>query len=166
MIGDSQSESSNNGIIGRIRLMLGGREASPVARQAGIPASTMHSIMHGTIPRADNAVRLASALGCSVEWLITGEDPKPQGGPRPITVGERPRLVYGDELSQPSDATIAAQGNRYRRALATLEGAIEQSGVTPADGLRQVLLSLLFRHEISVEDLAQLLYAASPASQG
>lgn len=31
----------------------------------------------GNLPRADDAVKIASALGVSVEWLVTGEPPKP-----------------------------------------------------------------------------------------
>lgn len=163
MIEGSQSENSQNDLVGRIRLMLGGREASPIARAAGIPASTMHSIMHGTIPRADNAVRLAKALGCSVEWLITGEDAHAQ---KVAPGGVSDRLISYGEVAQPSAAAISAQGNRYRKAVETLDRAIDQSGIMPTDGLRQVLLSLLFRHDISVEDLAQLLYTASPPNSG
>ncbi len=69
--------------------MLGGRDAAPVARIAGIPASTMQSIMQGTIPRADNAVKLARALGCTVEWLITGEGDLPKA---PVSAKDAPGL--------------------------------------------------------------------------
>ena len=46
-----------------------------VAAKAGITKSTMDSYVgaQGSIPSADIAVRLAQALGVSVEYLVTGK---------------------------------------------------------------------------------------------
>ncbi len=46
-----------------------------IAAEAGITKSTMDSYVgsQGSMPSADIAVRLAHALGVSVEYLVTGE---------------------------------------------------------------------------------------------
>lgn len=42
-----------------------------VARKAGLTANALHAYLkRKQMPRADNALRLARALGVSVEWLI------------------------------------------------------------------------------------------------
>ena len=145
-----------SGMVDRIRLILAGKDVAPVARQAGIPTSTMGNIMQGGVPRADTAVKLAQALGCSVEWLITGEGSAPAGLSSPTQKTEQVR--------EASAAQYLAVGDRIRRAQASLEDATQAVAVIPDDALKQLLLTWLVRHDLPVEEVAMLLDAK--ASQG
>jgi transcriptional regulator with XRE-family HTH domain len=47
------------------------------ARKAGINYGTFHNWMaKGVLPRANDAVRIAQALNTSVEYLVTGRNPR------------------------------------------------------------------------------------------
>ncbi len=50
-------------------------------------------------------------------------------------------------------------GERLREAHQQLEEATQAVGVIPNDALRQVLLTLIFRHRVPVEEIALLLTA-------
>lgn len=59
----------------REEIEYSGKQFKEVAAEAGITKSTMDSYVgsQGSIPSADVAVRLAKALGVSVEYLVTGQ---------------------------------------------------------------------------------------------
>lgn len=69
-----QHDISENTLAGRIRSKLGTRDVAWLVRNSGVPSSTVHSILAGTIPRADNGLKIANALECSLEWLLSGVD--------------------------------------------------------------------------------------------
>lgn len=68
----NRQDDNEDTFSSRLMAALGDEDVAPFARRAGIPASTMHSITKGVVPRADTAVRIATSLGVSVEWLVTG----------------------------------------------------------------------------------------------
>lgn len=59
---------------------------SEISRQAGLSPTAYCNYVHsrGTIPRADIALRLARAMGVSVEWLIDDNQDWP-----PVSDGAR-----------------------------------------------------------------------------
>jgi len=59
----------------REEIEFSGKQFKEVAAEAGITKSTMDSYVgaQGSMPSADVAVRLAKALGVSVEYLVTGQ---------------------------------------------------------------------------------------------
>ena len=61
------------------------------------------------------------------------------------------------EFRQPSDAAIRSVSDRYKEALVELEAATQAAGVLPDDGLKQVLISLLFRYQVPFEDVVTIL---------
>ncbi len=143
------------------------------ARQSGFASSTIDNILKGTIPRADNAVRIARALGVSVEWLLTGEGPPPGAPPEP---GEGPQAPApavpssGLGCRQPPQATASAPprhgaASAYERAAATVDRAAEIARVEPSEALRVALMQILFRHDIPAEDVALLLAATHPGGR-
>jgi len=71
-----------------------------LARRAGIPISTMQHYVHTAkhLPGGEHMLRLAAALGVTVQYLITGQEgvrpaaapPAPGGGPRDQTAPRGP----------------------------------------------------------------------------
>ncbi len=53
-------------------LALDGRELRWLAEKSGIPDSTVGGYIQSGIAKAEAAVSIAAALGCSVDWLLTG----------------------------------------------------------------------------------------------
>jgi lambda repressor-like predicted transcriptional regulator len=58
----------------RMMSLIGDEPLASVSHRTGIPRTTLSSILEGTIPRADRAVKIAKALGVTVEWLVTGDE--------------------------------------------------------------------------------------------
>lgn len=61
-----------------LRMKMRLRSEKDLARASGINESTMHNFWRPdrkALPYADDAVRIARALGTSVEYLVTGEGP-------------------------------------------------------------------------------------------
>jgi hypothetical protein len=163
----SQAENSTDGgpstFADRLRSALSGREVSPWARRSGIPASTVKSCLEGTIPRADNAVKIAQALGVSVEWLVTGRGEQPPGSIAQAvkaTLAESGRAY--DPVSRPPPQPGSGPPSAYDRAAITLDSAARIAGIEPTESLRLVLMQILFRYDIPSEDIALLIQVASP----
>lgn len=58
----------------RLRRALGGREFAWLSRESGVSTSALSDLnTKGKIPRADNALKIARALGVSLDWLLTGQ---------------------------------------------------------------------------------------------
>lgn len=127
----------------RILKLLDGRPQANLAKEAGLDPRTLGDIIRRTTPSADKALRIARALGTTVEWLMEG-DPPPAEEP---------------ELREPSAAAYQALGDRLREAHLLLEEATQAVGVIPDEALRQVLLTLIFRHRVPVEEVALILAA-------
>lgn len=114
-------------------------------------SSTLADIITKNTPGADRAVKIAQALGTTVEYLMTGEGAQPTplpGVAEPVS-----------EFRQPSDAAIRSVSDRYRQALVAFEEATQAAAVLPDEALKQVLISLLFRHRVPVEDIVLILAA-------
>lgn len=58
----------------RERLHALRHDAPWLARESGIPASTMYDALKKGIAKPDHVVRIARALGVSADWLLTGVD--------------------------------------------------------------------------------------------
>lgn len=137
----------------RIVDLLGGRPRAWLAREADLGARTLSDIIHKTTPAADKAVRIAQALGVTVEWLMTGEDREEE-----VVTGDVMREA-GLAYPSPPPFDVSAVAVRYQQALQQLEEATQAAGVIPDEALRQVLISLLFKHRVPVEDIAMILAA-------
>jgi hypothetical protein len=74
------SEKSRTPWGARIEEALGLRSKAWLAREAGVTSSTLNDIIARTKMEAGNALRLAQALDVPLEWLITGETPRPGHG--------------------------------------------------------------------------------------
>ena len=70
-------DNRNMPLIGRIeqRLAAVGLSANAASERAGLDRTFIRNIMNGKSrgPRGENAVRLARALDCSLEWLLGGD---------------------------------------------------------------------------------------------
>lgn len=62
------------GFAERLRIALSGRTVQWLADNAGISYSTVRKYLDGSSPTVDKAASLARALGCSLDWLATGQD--------------------------------------------------------------------------------------------
>lgn len=71
------SNTTENDVRSRLQLRMKslGLNQTSTARKAGVAVTVVKDIMGGRSknPRADNISKLANALECSVEWLITGK---------------------------------------------------------------------------------------------
>lgn len=135
----------------RILALLDGRPRAGLAKEAGLDVRTLSDIIHRTTPAADKALKIADALGTTVEWLIEGRGRPPVAGFRMA----EPSATFAD---QPAER-LASMGERMRLAQLQLDEATQAVGVIPDEGLRQVLYGLLFKHRIPVEDVAIILSA-------
>lgn len=135
----------------RIMAWLDGRSRTGLAKEADLSERTLGDIIHKTTPAADKAVKIAQAMGTTVEYLMTGQGKTPSTVP---SVAE-PTTEFG----QPSDAAIRSISDRYRQALLAYEEATQAAAVIPDEALKEVLISLLFRHNIPIEDIVLILAA-------
>jgi hypothetical protein len=71
------SEKSRTPWGERIEEALAPRSKAWLAREAGITASTLNDIIARTKMEAGNALRIAQVLDVPVEWLISGDVPRP-----------------------------------------------------------------------------------------
>lgn len=67
-----QSLRTENSVGKRLVELLDGRDFGWLAGKTGIPASTLSDYVQKGISKADNAVKIADALGVSVDRLLTG----------------------------------------------------------------------------------------------
>ncbi|MFN3371029.1 MAG: helix-turn-helix transcriptional regulator [Sphingomonadaceae bacterium] len=86
----------------RILELLDGRPISWLAREADVKRSTLNAAISGTLPSVDKALRIARALGTTVEWLMTGEEAAADCTPRLPLNRRRPRPQTKAPLPLPS----------------------------------------------------------------
>ena len=68
--------------------------ASDLSRLPGVPASTIGNITNGsTLPRVDNAFRLAKALGESLDYLADDAQDEPPANAGGLSIEERSILT-------------------------------------------------------------------------
>jgi len=87
-IPESRSEQAENGSSPLLRRVFRALDALDpafnvpwLAQKAGIPASTFYeNLKRGSIAKTETAVRVAEALGVSLDWLLTGQGVGPENG--------------------------------------------------------------------------------------
>ncbi len=159
------SEKDGVAIGERIRHLLANRPISWLAREADVSRSTLNAAIGGTLPSVDKAFRIARALGTTVEYLVTGEGaPSPGGRASGPQIMAEPGRQFQVQLQDRGD--YQALGERLREAHLQLEEATQAVGVIPDEGLRQVLLTLIFRYRVPVEEVALLLTAKARRAEG
>ncbi|MDA8199032.1 MAG: helix-turn-helix domain-containing protein [Thermaerobacter sp.] len=102
--------------IRRIRTQLG-LSQSELARRAGISRQSLLTIEQGHVPRADTALRLALALGTTVEQLFTPGDGTWAAPPTPFA---RWTEVGGRLILHPTTSVLADVAVRQDGSLAPL----------------------------------------------
>lgn len=73
--GVTVSAPNSDGLVDRVRQVIGSSSARSFAIRHGIKPSTLQSILEGRRPIIDNLVAVARAGGVNVDWLATGEGP-------------------------------------------------------------------------------------------
>jgi transcriptional regulator with XRE-family HTH domain len=157
----SASGKSRTAWGARIESLLDGRTLVWLAEQTGIDKRTIGDILSKSMPGADKAVRIAQALGCSVEYLLSGEGAFPGAS---VAAGAQAALREAqgrafDPVYRPLPVPPKGEPTAYDRAALTLDAAYRRSGVEPSEALRIALMSILIRHEISADELVLLLDA-------
>ncbi|HIF6161015.1 TPA: XRE family transcriptional regulator [Vibrio parahaemolyticus] len=72
---DPNFEEKKGSITERLSSLLRGRSLRAVAKDWGIPLSTVTAyVSKGSIPSVDKAYQIANAENVTVEWLVTGEE--------------------------------------------------------------------------------------------
>lgn len=59
----------------RLMFIIGEESVSGFARRAGISESVLRKYVTGSNPGADNLLKIARASGCTIDWIVTGEQP-------------------------------------------------------------------------------------------
>jgi len=72
----------------RLRTLLKGTTQTELADQLGVPQPQIARYLAGRVPDPPVLVRLAGALGCTTDWLLTGREQ------RPLFISEEP-ATYG-----------------------------------------------------------------------
>jgi phage repressor protein C with HTH and peptisase S24 domain len=87
---DGQEPDSESSDGRRIRLALHelgpGHDVPWLARETGIPSSTIYDNLKRGIGKPSLAVSIASALGVSVDWLLTGKGPASAGSENAVVM--------------------------------------------------------------------------------
>jgi len=82
-----QPHSTQNPVGLRLIGLLGSRDFGWLARETGIPVSTLSDYVQRGISKTDNAVRIAEALGVTIDHLVTG---RMEGAPlAPMAAADR-----------------------------------------------------------------------------
>lgn len=58
---------------GRVAQAMDGRSIAWLSSSVGVALSTAHSYVHGAVPPADVAIRIAEALGVDFRWYVIGD---------------------------------------------------------------------------------------------
>lgn len=62
--------------IARMREAIGGESVNSFAKRCEIPEATMRGYFNGKIPSGDKILVIANAAQVSIEWLVSGREPK------------------------------------------------------------------------------------------
>jgi phage repressor protein C with HTH and peptisase S24 domain len=79
------------------RLEALGQDGAWLAREAGIPTSTLYDNLKRGIAKPEHAVSIAKALKVSVDWLLTGKEPARKG--RAIATTNFDRELADEDLA-------------------------------------------------------------------
>ncbi|QPT08617.1 S24 family peptidase [Sphingomonas paucimobilis] len=117
----------------RIADALGTRNLNWLAAETGISDSTLSGYVQSGIAKADNAVTIAKALGCSVDWLLTGKE---------ATGGKLAQVDEDDEVVEVEEIDLAyglggtyADGPVEVRLHRMARSFVESITTTPAKSL-------------------------------
>lgn len=147
----SQDQSSENGLVKRLTMLLEGERPGTFARRIGLSASTFNEYFkNGRVPNHRTAGVIAAGFGCSVSYLLTGKGSHPDD---PTFFRDR------DEFYSVDKAVVRAAARKLQRARVSLEEAAQVAEVVPDAALQQILINWLMKHDLPVEEVAQLLLA-------
>lgn len=119
---------TENSVGKRMISAVGDRPLSWLARETGLPESSLGDATKRGIAKVDMAVKVAQALGVTVDWLLTGDTPAANPGPGLVTVEDAdfvrlPRFdltQLTDDGKGPRVETIPVRKDwLYRRVLTT-----------------------------------------------
>lgn len=77
---DESSATENLTLVDRLYILIGEESVSSFARRAGISDSLLRKYLNGTQPGAENIGAIAKACGCTIDWIVTGEQPMFRSG--------------------------------------------------------------------------------------
>lgn len=83
-------------------IIYNGWQTKDLAERTGISQFTLNHYLSGTSPSAENALKIARALGVSVEYLMTGEESRARESPYRTEVralADRLSSLSGRDLS-------------------------------------------------------------------
>jgi phage repressor protein C with HTH and peptisase S24 domain len=78
-------QRSSEGSEERIKSALDalGKDATWLAAKSGVPVSTIYDTLRRGIGKPAHAISIAEALSVSIDWLLTGKTPAPDGSEHP-----------------------------------------------------------------------------------
>lgn len=148
---------------------LGWKNAE-LERRSGVSSKRIGEYRAGKAePSASSMARMAEALGVSVEYLMTGEQPlgasfgsaAAAGAARASQLAEREGRPF-DPVLRPRPVPGKGEPSAYDRAAIVLDQAIRIAGWEPPEDLRVALMNILVAHDIRVDQVADLIAAAAP----
>lgn len=120
-----QRVATENSVGVRILSALGNRTSGWLAREAGVPESTVGDSIKRGVAKAEVAVRFARALGVTVDWLLTGDDAtmSPVAAVEDVAFVRLPRFDLAELTDESKGARVETVPVRrdwlYRRVLTT-----------------------------------------------
>jgi transcriptional regulator with XRE-family HTH domain len=138
-------------------------------RRSGVPRKRIGEYRAGkSEPSGVALARMAKALGTTVEYLITGEDPlagfgsaAAAGRERAIQLSEAQGRAF-DPVIRPRPVPGGGAPSAYDRAALTFDAATRIARWEPPEEIRIALMNILVHHDISADQLAILLTAIAP----
>ena len=76
----SVKKADRDGFGIRLREAFDGATNAGISRKLGVSEAGVKNYIDGRIPPADMLIRIRALTNCSIDWLLTGEEPKEISG--------------------------------------------------------------------------------------
>jgi transcriptional regulator with XRE-family HTH domain len=96
----------NRDFVERLNKTFEGATMAVVAKRLGIPHATVRNYYHGRLPAPEVLIKIASATGVSLNWLLLGRGEMFSGETGPIGLGRFLELKIGDIIDRKLDERL------------------------------------------------------------
>lgn len=123
---ETRTQTSLGERVRKTREMLGlGQQA--LATKVGVSLTTIQNYEGGKFPKGEHAVSLAKALGCTIDWLLTGEGPVYDPKRTKVEYASAGMLRAGEPIKKIVAKQAALDADLLETVIEVIEEALEDS---------------------------------------